>query len=265
MATIANNHLSEIAKKGRYGDTEISHTPSGKLWHVTPQEKQLITLYGSEGEKLVDAVGSGTINPETGLEEKFPWAAIAAGAAVVSAGVGLYSAWKGGSTAKDQAESEAQTYEFGIDQLDTAEANLENAVQKKREAGLLDYSQDVENVSHQTGIRQEDLQQQTAQAIQKSGMATSGTIGQKSSQMWNRIQGAFERGREGLIGELGKKMGDIEGWYESEKTRIASERNKLNNQIGFAEDKQKSWYFGKYAEQGIEGIIPGGETGGWGW
>ena len=60
--------------------------------------------------------------------------------------------------------------------------------------------------------------------------------------MWNRIQSSFERGREGLIGELGKKMGDIEGWYEGEKARIASERNKLNNQIGFAEEKQKGFF-----------------------
>ena len=262
MATIANNHLSELAKKGRGGDTEIVQTPSGKIWHVTPQEKELISMYGSEGEKLVDSVGSGTINPETGLEEKFPWLMAAA---VVGAGVGLYSAWKSGSSAKDQASYEETSYRSGLKELETAESNLEDAAQAKREAGMLDYRQDVENVSAQTGIAQEDLQDQTAQAIQKSGMATSGTVGQKSSQMWNRIQSSFERGREGLIGELGKKMGDIEGWYEGEKSRIASERNKLNNQIGFAEDKQKSWYIGKYAEQGIEGIIPGGETGGWGW
>ena len=263
MATIANNHLSEIANKGRYGDTEIAHTPSGKLWHVTPQEKQLITLYGSEGEKLVDAVGSGTVNPETGLEEKFPPLLIAA--AVVGAGVGLYSAWKGGASAKDQAEYEETSYRSGLSELDSAEANLEAAAQAKREAGLLDYRQNVENVSAQTGIAQEDLEQQTAQTIQKSGMATSGTVERKNSQMWNRIQSSFERGREGLIGDLGKKMGDIEGWYEGEKSRIASERNKLNNQIGFAEKKQKSWYAGRYLQEGIEGVIPGGETGGWGW
>ena len=250
MATIANNHLSQLAQKGRYGDTEIAHTPSGKLWHVNPQEKQLINMYGSEGEKLVDAVGSGTINPETGLEEKFPWVAAAA---VVGAGIGLYSAWKSGSSAKDQASHEETAAKSGLEELEGAEENLENAAQAKREAGLLDYRQGVETVSAQTGIAQEDLEEQTTQAIQKSGMATSGTIEQKNSQMWNRIQGSFERGRGGLISELGKKMGDIEGWYEGEKSRIASERNKFNNQIGFAQKKQKSWYFGKHAESALGG------------
>ena len=245
MATIANNHLSELAKKGRYGDTEISQTPSGKLWHVTPQEKQLINMYGSEGERLVDAVGSGTINPETGFEEKFPWAVAAA---VVGAGVGLYSAWKSGSSAKGQASYEETAARSGLEELSGAEDSLEKVAQSKREAGLLEYRQGVENISEQTGIAQSDLENQTSQAIQKSGMATTGTVERKSSQMWKRIQGSFERGREGLIGELGKKMGDIEGWYEGEKARIASERNKFNNQIGFAEDKQDSWYFGKNIE-----------------
>tara|TARA_R100000501_G_scaffold6074_1_gene13271 strand:- start:10 stop:762 length:753 start_codon:yes stop_codon:yes gene_type:complete len=249
MATIANNHLSESAL-GRFGDTEMYKTsPSGpgkgKEWHVNPEEKQLMNMYGAEGEKLVDSIGSGTINPYTGKEEKFlgmTWAAVSGAAAIGSALVGAYSAWKGGSNAKEQASAEEASARSGLEELDNAEANLEKSVQAKREAGMLDYRQDVENVSAQTGIAQEDLQDQTAQAIQKSGMATSGTVGQKSSQMWNRIQSSFERGREGLIGELGKKMGDIEGWYEGEKSRIASERNKLNNQIGFAEEKQKGFF-----------------------
>jgi len=37
-------------------------------------------------------------------------------------------------------------------------------------------------------------------------------------------------------------MGDIEGWYEGEKARIESERNKFNNQIKFAEEKQKGFF-----------------------
>jgi len=231
-------------------------------------------MYGSKGEKLVDAVGSGTINPETGLEEKFPWAAIAAGAALVGAGVGLYSAWKGGSSDNLQSAYEETAANTGLSELATAEANLENAVGNKREAAALDYRQDIEKVSAQTGIAQEDLAGQTQEALQKSGMATSGTVERTSSQMWNRIQSSFERGREGLIGDLGKKMGDIEGWYEGEKSRIASERNKFNNQLGFAQDKQKSWYFGKQLEQApgkIKAWLPskdkgsffGGETG-WG-
>ena len=248
-SSLANNHLSESAL-GRFGDTEMYKTsPSGpgkgKEWHVNPEEKQLMNMYGSEGEKLVDSIGSGTINPYTGKEEKFlgmTWAAVSGAAAIGSALVGAYSAWKGGSNAKEQASAEEAASRSGLKELDTAEANMEKSVQAKREAGMLDYRQDVKNISEQTGIAQEDLDKQTDEAIKKTEMATSGTVERASSQMWKRIQGSFEKGRQGLIGELGKKMGDIEGWYEGEKSRIASERNKFNNQIKFAEEKQKGFF-----------------------
>jgi len=248
-SSLANNHLSESAL-GRFGDTEMYKTsPSGpgkgKEWHVNPEEKQLMNMYGSEGEKLVDSIGSGTINPYTGKEEKFlgiTWAAAAGAAAIGSALVGAYSAWKGGSNAKEQASAEEAASRSGLKELDTAEANMEKSVQAKREAGMLDYRQDVKNISEQTGIAQEDLDKQTDEAIKKTEMATSGTVERASSQMWKRIQGSFEKGRQGLIGELGKKMGDIEGWYEGEKARIESERNKFNNQIKFAEEKQKGFF-----------------------
>jgi len=248
-SSLANNHLSESAL-GRFGDTEMYKTsPSGpgkgKEWHVNPEEKQLMNMYGAEGEKLVDSIGSGTINPYTGKEEKFlgiTWAAAAGAAAIGSALVGAYSAWKGGSNAKEQASAEEAASRSGLKELDTAEANMEKSVQAKREAGMLDYRQDVKNISEQTGIAQEDLDKQTDEAIKKTEMATSGTVERASSQMWKRIQGSFEKGRQGLIGELGKKMGDIEGWYEGEKARIESERNKFNNQIKFAEEKQKGFF-----------------------
>ena len=43
--SIANNHLSDLAKEGRYGDTEVTlskYVTPGSLWHVNPQEKSLM-------------------------------------------------------------------------------------------------------------------------------------------------------------------------------------------------------------------------------
>jgi len=78
MNNIAENHLS---KYGRFGDTEMYRTTKtgpgkGELWHVNPQEKSLMDMYGQSGEKLVDLIGSGTKNPITNKEEK--WLATAA-------------------------------------------------------------------------------------------------------------------------------------------------------------------------------------------
>jgi len=240
--TLARNHLSAMANKGRYGDTEIAESKfvkPGSLWHVNKEEERAMTLYGAEGERMVDAIGSGTINPETGLEEKNP---LMIAAAVVSAGVSAYSAWKGGKEAKSQAGYEMRAADSGLESLRQSSESLDKAVETKRLAAGQDYRTAVENVSMQTGMRKEDLTKQTSQAIQQSGLATSGTIEGGSSRMWARIQASHEAGREGLTANLGKAMGDIEGWYESEKSRITSETKKFDNQKKLAAEQQKGLF-----------------------
>ena len=236
--TLARNHLSALANKGRYGDTEIAKSKfvkPGAYWHVNEGEKRAMSMYGAEGERMVDAIGSGTRNPETGLEEKW----IMAAAAVASAGISAYSAWKGGKEAKSQAGYEMRAAESGLEKLRESSESLDQAVETKRLAAGRDYRTAVENVSMQTGMRKEDLTKQTEQAIQQSGMASSGTIEGGMSRMWDRIQASHEAGREGLTANLGKAMGDIEGWYESEKSRITSETKKFENQKKLAAEQQK--------------------------
>jgi len=242
--TLARNHLSALANKGRYGDTKIAESKfvkPGALWHVNEGEKKAMSLYGAEGEKMVHNIGSGTINPETGLEEKF-LPAVMAGAAVIGAGVSLYSAWKGGKEAKSQAGYEMRAADAGLEKLQGASESLDKTIEAKRASAQQDYQMQVESMSAQTGIRKEDLQKQTQQAINQSGMATSGTVESGASSMWGRIQASHEAGREGLTSKLGKAMGDIEGWYEGEKARIKSESQKFENQKKLAQEQQKGLF-----------------------
>ena len=53
---------------GRGGDTKLRNV-DGELSHVNADEAAAIDMYGSVGENVVKAVGSGTINPNTGLKE----------------------------------------------------------------------------------------------------------------------------------------------------------------------------------------------------
>ena len=242
--TLARNHLSALANKGRYGDTKIAESKfvkPGALWHVNEGEKKAMSLYGAEGEKMVHNIGSGTINPETGLEEKF-LPAVMAGAAVIGAGVSMYSAWKGGKEAKAQGRYEESAADQGLERLQGASESLDTTIEAKRASAQQDYQMQVESMSAQTGIRKEDLQKQTQQAIQQSGMATSGTVESGASSMWGRIQASHEAGREGLTSKLGKAMGDIEGWYEGEKARIKSESQKFENQKKLAQEQQKGLF-----------------------
>ena len=243
--SLANNHLSELSKEGRHGDTEVTlskHVTPGKLWHVNPQEKSLMER-GAGGERIVDSMGSGTFNPKTGLEEKFD--PITAGIALASLAVGVSSAFKGGKAEQTQAKYEEQASQEGLRQLEGAEEQLDKAYGAKSLLAQQDYGMGVEELSAETGMAKEDIQQQTQRALQQSGMATQGTVQQKKSGMWKRVQGAFGRGKEGLLADLGKKMGDIEGWYEAEQARISNERAKFKRQEDFAGEKQEAWYLGK--------------------
>jgi len=238
--TIADNHLSE-GSLGRFGDTEMYKTKSvrpGSEWHVNPKEKQLMNMRGAEGEKLVDAMGSGTINPYTGKEEK--WVIAAA-----TLGLGAYSAWKGGQSASQHSQYEKETAQSGIESLDLSEGQLRESKESQKGAIFQQHSMDTEKLSAEIGIRKEDLDQQTATAIKQSDLATSGTIEQKRSTAWGRIQGAFGRGQKSLMASLGEKMGKLEGWFEGEMARIGSERKKFQQVIDLAKEKQKSWYLGK--------------------
>jgi hypothetical protein len=254
--SIANNHLSELAQEGRYGDTEVTlskYVAPGKLWHVNPQEKSLMER-GAGGERLVDAMGSGTFNPKTGLEEKFD--PITIGLAVAGVAIGASSAFKGGKAQHTQARYEEQASQEGLRQLEGAEQQLDQAAGAKRLFAQQEYGMGVEELSAETGMAQQDIHQQTQQALQQSGMATQGTVQQKQSDMWKRVQGAFGRGKKGLLANLGKKMGDIEGWYEGEKARITNERAKFKRQGDFASDKQDAWYLGKnlFGGHGGQGV-----------
>ena len=77
--SIARNHLSEAAKKGRYGDNILVHM----------NKDEAAVLAKSAG------LNSLPINPKTGLQEA--WVMAAAGLAL-----GAYSAWKGGKMAAGQ-------------------------------------------------------------------------------------------------------------------------------------------------------------------
>jgi len=251
-STMADNHLSGIAKKGRGGDTEVARASTGELWHVNPQEKALMNMYGMEGERMVKAIGSGTTNPQTGLKEYEPvttTAALTATEIIAGVGIGLGATQSAtsGRQAELQAESNIRAADIGLESLLGAEERLGTARTSKIGAVQQDWSLGLEGLSAETGIRTEDLEKGTEQAIQKSNLVTSGTIEQSRERTWNRIRDAFGRGKTGLMADLGRKMGEIEGWYAGEVARIATERKKFQNQKDLAQEQKDSWYLGKHA------------------
>tara|TARA_R100001082_G_scaffold103048_1_gene73486 strand:- start:4852 stop:5922 length:1071 start_codon:yes stop_codon:yes gene_type:complete len=63
-------NYKSIAKKGRYGDNTLSRI-DGKINHTNAWEKYINESHGELGGELVKSWGSGTINPETLLTERY--------------------------------------------------------------------------------------------------------------------------------------------------------------------------------------------------
>jgi len=243
VGSMANNHFSELSKKGRYGDTEILRFSGGERAHGNIKEKALINMYGQQGEQMVKAAGSGSTNPSTGLPEYFE--PVTTTLAVGSLLMGAAGSYTGGKAQETQAKYDAQAADQGLSELNRTEGLLQKGYSSKKEAARQDFSMGLEKLSAETGIAGEDLDKQYTQALQKSGLATAGTVEKKKSQMWSRIQNAFGRGQKDLLAGLGKQMGEVEGWYEGEKARISSERLKFKRQKDLAEEQQDAWYLGK--------------------
>ena len=99
-------------------------------------------------------------------------------------------------------------------------------------------------LSSKTGIAKEDLSKQIDLSIQKSGLANVGQIGEKKSIMWKRIQNSFTEGQEGLMGQLGKKMGGIEEWFEGEKSRLEGIQRRAALQKQAADEQAGAKFLG---------------------
>ena len=243
MATIANNHFSELAQKGRYGDTEILHFSGGERAHGNIKEKALISMYGQQGERMVKAAGAGSTNPSTGLPEYFE--PVSTTLAVGSLVVGAIGGATSGAAAETQARYDQEAAQQGLAELNRTEGLLQKGYVSRRAAVQKDYISSVEKLSAETGVSKEDLQEQTNVAIQKSGLVTSGEIDKKKSTIWERIEKSSGFAQKSLIAGLGKQMGEVEGWYEGEKARISSERLKFQRQKDLAEEQEDAWYLGK--------------------
>ena len=227
--SIAENHLS---KHGRFGDTEISNTSTGELWHVNKHEKKLIDDYGTVGERLVNISGSGTINPTTGLKEQFLQAALMAG----QIGLSLYQGAKQTSMEREAAEEKAKLTESQLSKLGETSNLLGESVSSQLKF-LTEQSQ-VEK--EKLGKQMKNIGESVSKAQSMSGFATASDIEQQKVEA---ITGVREQ-EESLMTSFGAKVGDVIGMFESEKSRIKSERERLESEKKLYESMSDKKFLG---------------------
>jgi len=240
--SIAENHLS---KYGRFGDTEMYRTTKtgpgkGELWHVNPQEKSLMDMYGQRGEKLVDLIGSGTKNPITGKEEK--WVQLALMGAQV--GLSLYQGYKGNKAKTNQAKEQMKLIDKQEQALDESEVKLTESVGAQRELITQEAERELGQASEITGKKLESALEQTDKLSSKAGFAYSGEVEEIKADTTSDIRESFDFTKEGMMGQYGKALGEISGMYEEEKSRIKAEKDRLSAERKLAKTQSQSKFLG---------------------
>jgi len=221
--SIAENHLS---KHGRYGDTEMYKTSlsgpgKGKLWHVNKEEKTLMSRYGIKGEKLVDAIGSGTINPVTGKEEKFAMA-IMAGTAVLGLANQMWGQHKENKQAGVSSRYQSKMLGEKASDLNSLIDNLPELKNAQENVALGGFEMGSEKLGTAFTKAMDTLETKAGQ----TNLKTSAGIEKVRIQSTDTINTAIEAQEIGLR----KSFAEIGSDYEASLSKYNSELKQVNLQ-----------------------------------
>ena len=243
--SIANNHLSDLANKGRFGDTEVRIIDNDYA-HVNPSEAVVIDEYGDMGKQWVKDAGSGTINPETGKKEYNPLLlGIMAGAAVlglVNQGVGAYRSGR-----QQELTGEAQVGMLGQteDELQELISDLPALRFAQEDVALGGFEMQTERVGEGFTKAMDTLETQAG----GTELVTAAGIEKKEIEAVDTMESMLE-GQE--IG-LRKSYADIGADYEKSLSEYQNKLKQVQLQKDLAQQQSEQWYLGKYAGQAFRG------------
>jgi hypothetical protein len=233
--SIANNHLSELANKGRYGDTEVRIIDNDYA-HVNKAEAVVIDEYGDKGINWVKNAGAGTINPETGKKEHF-WPAVMGIAAIgglINQGIGMYRSGK-----QQQLSGQSQVEMLGQteDELQKLIGNLPALREAQEDVALGGFEMQTERMGEGFTKAMDMLQTQAGQ----TNLVTSAGIKKRELEAIDTMETAFE-GQE--IG-LRKTYADIGADYEKLLSDYQNKLKQVGLQKDLAQEQSEQWYLGK--------------------
>jgi|TARA_R100000315_G_C5231600_1_gene142642 hypothetical protein len=233
--SMASNHLSELANKGRYGDTEVRIIDNDYA-HVNKPESIVIDEYGDKGINWVKQSGSNTINPETGKKEHF-WPAvmgIAAAAGVLNQGIGMYRSGK-----QQEQSGLAQVQMLGETEKEMQKLiqNLPALRESQEEVALGGFEMQSQRLGEGFTKAMDTLETQAG----RTDLVTSAGVRQKEIEAVDALQTSME-GQE--IG-LRKTYADIGADYEKMLGDYQNKLKQVRLQKDLAQEQADSWYLGK--------------------
>ena len=237
--SIANNHLSSLAQKGRMGDNRILQFSDGRIEHGTREEEKL--MGDALGESLVDAIGAKTINPETGLKENYAQAVIMGLSALLGAG----QAYSAGVIEEEAAKKRAEAARAGLLDVQKSQVNLLQSVQSERSLVGEEFGKKIEDFSRETGLSKGQIKETFTKAAGGTKLAYSGEVESAGEESINVAQERASSMQEGILGEYGKSLGQITASYEKSRAQLKSEESRFQRELELAKTAQESWYLGK--------------------
>jgi len=233
--SIANNHLSELANKGRYGDTEVRIIDNDYA-HVNKAEAVVIDEYGDKGINWVKNAGAGTINPETGKKEHF-WPAVMGIAAIgglINQGIGMY---RSGNQESISGQYQVKMLGQQEDELQKLIGNLPALREAQEDVALGGFEMQTERMGEGFTKSMDMLQTQAG----GTDLVTSAGIKKKELEALDTMETAFE-GQE--IG-LRKTYADIGADYEKSLSEYQNKLKQVGLQKDLAQEQSEQWYLGK--------------------
>ena len=230
--SIAKNHLSSLAQKGRHGDDRILQFSDGRVEHGNAFEEKL--MGDSLGESLVDAIGSKTINPETGLRENWVTAALTGLSVLLGAG----SSYASGALGEDAAKVRLDEATAGKEDVEKSQIELTKAYEAQRNLINQKYASDMEQITESKG-------QITESFVEASGRQDFSKASGDLELQKTQAQETLERKSEGMLGEAGRTLGDIAANYEQSRAKLRAEKERFEREISLSEQAADKWYLGK--------------------
>ena len=247
-----------VKSLGRFGDSDLRFV-DGKLSHVNASEAEVIDMYGSLGEKLVQAVGSGTVNPNTGLDEY--WVqyipAIVTGASWL---LGTISESSAGATAEDQSDIQSDAAQDTKINLQNQIAQTKTQWEAEKEVGIADYLTVSDQLSDKTIDAFERIKGDADTKMGKQNLVY-GTANKIFEDRAEDLTDQIMKSRESLWEKHQRKMSDIDVAYEGDIASLESQYDAADYQQQLADNQSEQWYPWKYSSKFLKTVVPGGDRG----
>tara|TARA_R100001594_G_scaffold69794_1_gene104057 strand:- start:13050 stop:13835 length:786 start_codon:yes stop_codon:yes gene_type:complete len=257
MASIADNHLSKFGRNptGGVKDTEIYKTSpmgpgQGRKWHVNKAEKQIMESQGIRGEEIVDSIGSGTINPHTGLEEKWIPMALQIGGLLLSAGgmlSGRSQQTQAGRINELAAKEEYQAAQSGQVQAIKSLDLLDKSVISERKVYEGEFNKAMQDATRTTENTLMATSEQAEETIGKSNLF-QGEAQDRAAETKQMVTEESESNFQNLRANLNKKVGALISSYSQSKQEIKNQIENFARVKRLAKEKANAHYPGKSSD-----------------